>query len=299
MCQVHFFFPTKDEEQRRGAKDENKTIESLSLKTNPVLAELSAGRFPDVWPNYEYFAHLLEQNSTVTIRPKTCWIFVSQPGAPADKTDDCAEGAPDVTQYYPRQKESLGASHGIDTGVPLHEYTNTVAQTFSGPVKEITKHWETAFPELYETLTLPEPQNEDSLTILEMNVSLELHKNHFPTGSELNGLVEMNIAQPSLHNHQWKCITRLVRPRELCPDPENADTFFEHASEMDVQLTHRPGCDDAEDGCDCASKPRHDIRVPFPAAEWAGMLTNCASYPPGVPQETRRRCGSGREGGER
>lgn len=291
LYQVHFFFPTKDEEQRRGGKEENKAIESLSLKTNPVLVALSAGRFPDVRPNYEYFAHLLEQNSTVTMRPKTCWIYVSQPDALADKAVGGAEGGLDVTEYYPPQKENLGISHGIDMGVPLHEYTSTVAQTYSGPVKEITKHWETAFPELHETLSLPEPQDEDCLTILEMNVSLELHKKHFPTGSELNGLVEMNIAQPSLKNHQWKCVTRLVRPRELCLDPENANTYFEHTSAVDVQLTHRPGCDD-ENGYDCASKPRHDVRVPFPAAEWAGMLTNCASYPPGIPQETRRRRGS-------
>ena len=254
-----------------------------------MLAALSAGRFPDVRPNYEYFAHLLEQNSTVTMRPKTCWIFVSQPDAQMDKAIGGAEDGLDVTQYYPPQNETLG--------VHLHEYTNTVAQTYSASVKEITKHWETAFPELHETLTLPEPQDEDSLTILEMNVSLELHKKRFPTGSELNGLVEMSISQPALQSHQWKCVTRLARPRELCPDPENADTYFEHASAVNVQLAHGAGCED-EDGCDCATKPRHDVRVPFPAAEWAGMLTNCASHPAGVPQETRRRRGSARGGTE-
>ena len=288
---VHFFFPTKDEEQRRGGKDENKTVESLSLKTNPVLVALSAGRFPEVRPNYEYFAHLLAQNSTVSVRPKTCWVYVSGQqdsginGNAIIKTED----ALNISQYYP-----LGQSmDSVDGDLPLHEYTNTVAQTYSGPVKEVTKQWKTCFPELWDVLNLPEPQDEDYLTILEMNVTLKLHKNQFPSGAELNGLVEMSIGQPSLQSHQWKCVTRLVRPQELCSDPENAATFLEFTNEVEVQFTHQTGCGHTEDGCDCISKPRHDIRVPFPAAEWASMLTNCASYPEGIPQPARRRRGSG------
>src|SRR5690606_15767075 len=70
-----------------------------------------------------------------------------------------------------------------------------------------------------------------------------------------------------------------------------------HTSAVDVQLTHRPGCDDGG-GCECASKPRHDIRVSFPAAEWAGMLTNCASYSPGIPQEARLRRSSAKSDGD-
>lgn len=289
--QVHFFFPTKDEEQRRGGKDDNKTVESLSLKTNPVLAALSANRFPDVRPNYDYFAHLLAQNSTVSVRPKTCWVFVSsQDAAVNGETLDHAENALNIPQYYPHQSSGDKlASQRPGAARPLHEYTNAVSQTYSGPVKEVMKHWDMYFPELSEMLNLPEPQHEDSLTILEMNVTLGLHKNHFPLGSELNGLVEMSVAHLSLQSHQWKCVTRLVRPQELCPDQENPATYLEHTNEVEVQFTHQAGCIDTEDGCECMAKPRHDIRVPFPAVEWAGMLTNCASYPDGVAQETRRR----------
>lgn len=245
---VHFFFPTKDEEQRRGGKDDNKMVESLSLKTNPVLAALSAGRFPEVRPNYEYFAHLLEQNSTVSVRPKTCWVFVSREDAGATgKTDDHTENALNISQYFPLQKSvEILASQGPNADIPLHEYTNAVAQTYSGPVKEVTKHWETCFPELCEVLNLPEPQHEDSLTILEMSVTLELHKKSFPSGAELNGLVEMSIAQPSLQGHQWKCVTRLARPRELCPDPDSAATYLENTDEVDVRFTHQAGCGEAE-----------------------------------------------------
>ncbi|SPO02348.1 uncharacterized protein DNG_05021 [Cephalotrichum gorgonifer] len=289
----HFFFPTKDEEQRRVAREDSRTVESLSLKTNPVLVALSEGRFPDVRPNYEYFAHLLEQNSTVSIRPKTCWVYVSSQDALGSDEKVTSHNADlmGVSPYYPHLTagETLGATHGLDAGAPLHEYTNIVSQTYSGPVKEITKQWETSFPELYEFLDLPEPQDEDSLTILEMHVTLELHKKHFPLGSELNGLIEMTISQSLLQNHQWKCVTRLVRPRELRADPDDGNIIFEHTDEVDVQFTHQVGCDDPEGGCDCMTKPRHDIRVPFPAAEWAAMLTNCASYPESRPQDEGRR----------
>lgn len=265
-------------------------MESLSLKTNPVLTALSANRFPDVRPNYEYFAHLLAQNSTVSIRPKTCWIFVSAKDAAINgKALDHTENALGFSQYYPHQSsDDTLASQRPGAARPLHEYTYAVSQTYSGPVKEVTKHWDTYFPELSEMLNLPEPQHEDSLTILEMNVTLELHKKHFPSGSELNGLVEMGVAHSSLQNHQWKCVTRLVRPQELCPDQENPATYLEHTNEAEVQFTHQAGCADTDDGCDCMTRPRHDVRVPFPAAEWAGMLTNCASYPGGAPPETRR-----------
>lgn len=224
-----------------------------------------------------------------------CWVFVSSQDAGFNaKTLDHTDDALNIPQYCPFQnpREDL-ASQRPGAIRPLHEYTNAVSQTYSGPVREVTKHWDTYFPELSEMLNLPEPQNEDSLTILEMNVALELHKKHFPPGSELNGLVEMSIAHPSLQSHQWKCVTRLVRPQELCPDQENPVTYLEQTDEVEVRFSHQAGCGDTEDGCDCVTKPRHDIRVPFPAAAWAGMLTNCASYPEGVPQETRRRRSSG------
>jgi len=297
---VHFFFPTKDEEQRRSAKDDGKSVESHSLKTNPVLMALSRGRFPDVRPNYEYFAHLLSQNSTVSARPKTCWVFVSSPHIQIQE-DGAVTGrdgkALDVTKFPQlavAMEEGETPYRGPDGSVILHEYTSTLSQTYSGPAKEVTKHWETNFPALHDCLNLPEPQDEDALTILEMTVTLSLHQNAFPTGSELNGLIEMTIEQPFLQNHQWKCVTRLVRPRELCTEDE--PLFLEHTDEMAVQYTHQPGCGDNKTGCDCISRPRQDVRVPFPAAEWASMLTNCVSYPNVVPEERLK--GRGQSGGD-
>lgn len=276
------------------------------MKTNPVLVALQAGRFPDVRPNYDYFAHLLALDSAVAAKPKTCWVFVSSPhvSLDEDKTLRGQNGTALDAEEFPQLARAVNEEgilpRGPDGSVLLHEYTSGVEQSYSGAVRDVTKHWETSFPGLYGCLNLPEPQDEDSLTILEMTVSLELHRSAFPAGSELNGVVEMSIAaqQPALQNSRWKCVTRLARPRELCPeaeaggdddDDDGAGGFLEHTDEVGVQFVHQTGCGDGRSGCDCMTRPRQDIRVPFPAAEWAGMLTNCASYPEGLPQESGRR----------
>jgi transcriptional enhancer factor len=269
----------------------------MSLKNNPVLVALASGLFPDVRPNYEYFAHLLSLNSTVAVRPKTCWEFVSSPDISLDEARTLRNRSGNLvdTSQYPQLRKSLqdggNPQRGPDGSILLHEYTRSISQTFSTTTKEIAKLWEINFPALYENLNLPEPQDEDSLTILEMTTTLELHENHFPSGSELNGLIEMTIALPYLQSHRWKCLTRLARPKELCSDPENDPLVVEHTDEVAMQYTHQPGCSDGATGCDCMSRPRQDIRVPFPAAEWASMLTNCASYPETPSSERRRQAG--------
>jgi len=294
---VHFFFPTKDEQQRRSGKRDTRTAEARSLKNNPVLVALAEGRFPNVRPNYEYFAHLLSRNSTVTVRPKTCWEFVSSSDVLLDETGTLRDRLGNIldANQYPHLAESLqdgdSPQRGPDGSILLHEYTRSVSQTFSTTTKDILKLWETNFPGLYEKLDLPEPQDEDALTILEMTTTLELHKNCFPSGSELNGLIEMAIALPSLQTHNWRCVTRLVRPKELCSGPENEALVMENTDEVVVQYTHQPGCGGRATNCGCMSRPRQDIRVPFPAAEWASMLTKCASYPEPPTTKRRRRTG--------
>ncbi|CAI4218900.1 unnamed protein product [Parascedosporium putredinis] len=269
-----------DEEQRRCVKDDGRSIESQSLKSNPVLAALASGQFPNVRPNYDYFAHLLAQNLTVSVRPKTCQIFVSSPELQLreDRTiTDRSGKALDLTKYpYLVMSVEDGEStrRGRDGSMVLHDYTSTISQSYSGPVKDITKHWETQFPQLHRQFALPQPQDEDFLTIIEMT---------------LNGLVEMSIDQPALRNHMWKCTTRLARPQELCSD--NEPLYLEHTDEMGVQFSHQSGCGSGNAPCDCLSRPRQDVRVPFPAAEWASMLTNCVEYPNATPEESRKRKG--------
>ncbi|PKS08242.1 hypothetical protein jhhlp_005184 [Lomentospora prolificans] len=281
------------EEQRRCANEDVKSAESLSLKANPVLAALSNGKFPDVRPNYDYFAHLLAQNLTVSVRPKTCWVFVSSPSLNLQEkgtiTDDAGKEF-DIAKYPQLStaiEEGESPFRGPDGSLILHEYTNTVSQGYSGPVKEVTKHWEASFPRLYKHLSLPQPQDEDTLTILEMTVSMALHKNSFPLGSELNGLIEMSIEQPALQDHRWKCLTRLVRPRELCADDE--PLYLDLSDEMGIQFSHQPKCGERKTRCDCTGRPRQEVRVPFPAAEWASMLTTCVNYPDITPIEGRKR----------
>lgn len=229
------------------------------------------------------------------MRPKTCQIFVSSPELQLreDRTiTDRSGKALDLTKYpYLVMGVEDGEStlRGRDGSIVLHDYTSTISQSYSGPVKDITKHWETQFPQLHRQFALPQPQDEDFLTIIEMTVTLALHKHPFPLGSELNGLVEMSIDQPALRNHMWKCTTRLARPPELCSD--NEPLYLEHTDEMGVQFGHQSGCGSGNAPCDCLSRPRQDVRVPFPAAEWASMLTNCVEYPNATPEETRKRKG--------
>ncbi len=53
---------------------------------------------------------------------------------------------------------------------------------------------------------------------------------------------------------------------------------------MGNQYVHRPGCENRENlgRCDCfqaARQRRQQLAVPFPADEWATMLSHLAAYP--------------------
>ncbi|CRK21097.1 hypothetical protein BN1708_003434 [Verticillium longisporum] len=286
----HFFFVKDADKSEARLKDSNSEI--ASFKDNPVLIALSEGRLPDVRPNYEYFSQILAMDSMVVMRPKTCWIFVSSVDVTMDENTGEAfdrSGKALNADAYPHLEKNLNKesdsslNRGLNSGsVLLHEYNRELAQKEAAAATEIDQEWETRFPSLHRSLEAATAENR-WLDMLEMTVTLELHpRSNFPSGSELNGFVELNIAQPQLQNHRWKCITRLQRPEELCRPGDGEPLIVEQTSEVGVQYMHRPGCNGADSSrgaeCDCRTRPRQDVRVPFPAAEWASILSNCASY---------------------
>ncbi|KAL2755064.1 hypothetical protein ACRALDRAFT_1082625 [Sodiomyces alcalophilus JCM 7366] len=291
----HFFF-VKDADKSEARLKENNS-EIASFKDNPVLIALSEGRLPDVRPNYEYFAQILAMDSQVVMRAKTCWIFVSSSDVTLDESTGTAldrSGKALDTDMYPHLEKNLhretdtGLARGLaGGGVLLHEYNRELTQKESAAATEISQDWEARFPVLHRSLEAATAENR-WLDMLEMTVTLELHpRSNFPTGSELNGFVELSIAQPHLQNHRWKCVTLLQRPEELCRAGEGGSVLVEQTSEVGVQYMHRPGCgrnsggDSGRGGgleCDCRTRPRQDVRVPFPAAEWASILSSCAGY---------------------
>ncbi|TEA22500.1 Conidiophore development regulator abaA [Colletotrichum sidae] len=276
----HFFFVKDPDKSEARLKD---NMEMPSFKDNPVLIALSEGRLPDVRPNYEYFSQILAMDSLIVMRPKTCWIFVASPHVRMEENGEAysQDGKLLDHEYYPHLEKNLqkedGMARGLNGSVLLHEYNREIAQKESSAVTELAQEWEAKFPPLSKSLDFAIQDNK-WLDILEMTVTLEIHpRSNFPFGSELNGFVELNISQPPLQNHRWKCITKLARPEELRRG-DNEPSVIEQTSEVGVQWTHRPGCQDSKFDCDCRSRPRQDVRVPFPAAEWASILSTCAGY---------------------
>ncbi|KAI3555907.1 hypothetical protein CABS01_09297 [Colletotrichum abscissum] len=276
----HFFFVKDPDKSEARLKD---NMEIASFKDNPVLVALAEGRLPDVRPNYEYFAQILAMDSLVVMRPKTAWIFVASSNVRMEENGDAYDqhGKPLDPDYYPHLEKNMhkedGLSRGLNGSVLLHEYNRELAQKESAAVTEMSQEWEAKFPPLHKSLEHAIQDNK-WLDILEMTVTLEIHpRSNFPAGSELNGFVELSISQPALQNHRWKCVTKLARPEEL-RRAENEPCIIEQTSEVGVQYTHRPGCQESKFECDCRSRPRQDVRVPFPAAEWASILSTCAGY---------------------
>jgi hypothetical protein len=274
----------------------------VSLKNNPVLIALSEERFPEERPNYEYFAQILTLNDHVQFRPKRCWIFVSH--------KDVVVGE-DRNGYLPMTGDKLsegeyphlGLNLERDTwakeeqqffkGALLHEFTKKLVQVESSSVTEVTKKWESAFPDLHQRLKVVTSSTTDvRCDFLHLHAVLELkEKRRFPAGSSLSSWVEINIEKPRLVNHRWKVETRLVRPLELSYSQEDSapEVVYEEHKEFTIKYQHRPGCDgsrnDSRGHCDCLSQRcRRDgatvpFPVPFPADAWAQTLTNCAEYP--------------------
>lgn len=268
----------------------------MSLKNNSVLIALSEGRLPDERPNYEYFAQILALNEQVQVRPKRCWIFVSHQDVVVGKDgagyipatgDRLGEGDyPHLTRNLDREMWAKEEQH-IFRGALLHEFTKEIHQVESSSVRELSKKWETTFPELHQRLkAITSTTTDAQCDILHMHVTLELReKRRFPSRSELNSWVEISIEQPRLLNHRWKVDTQLVRPAELsCSQDDSApELLYETSDEIVIHYQHRLGCEgrNSRGPCDCISQRcrRDRVTVPFPADVWALTLTNCAQYP--------------------
>lgn len=275
---VHFLFPAEEKKEPGSTNSEDyyDEEEQESFKSNPVLTALAEGRVPEVKPNYEYFSQLLTLQSSITVRPKTCEIFVSS--SDVKIRDDIAYDAHDTPldqESFPHLNKYTNCDDSpnvLGKDVLLHEYTRSLDRSTSACVKSVTRRWQKDAPEMYETLDLP--TRDEECLLLEMCATLELHEHaKFPSGSELTGFVEVAITQPSLQNHRWKCVTRLTRPAELHSDESKPAVYTNETG------IHRRGCNDNKVDCDCHTRARQDIHVPFPAVEWASILSVAVQYP--------------------
>lgn len=287
-------------------KDEEDTE---SFKNNRVLISIAEGRLPDERPNYEYFSRLLNADNDVFIRPKQCWIFVSSSKVALKEKHVTLEDGTTKKQIvgtnpdglclteadYPHIKLNESKDYkdlprqGNHPTVLLHEYTKTLAQKESSSVREISSRWDVRFPELREKLTaaLDDTQPSDQRTsrcvvgpcdTFHFETVLDLHStSKFPSGSDLNGLVEFTISRPDLHNHSWRSKTCVIKPDELyMSDVENE--YWEESSAIDVIPSHRVGCAGAG-RCDCTARGSRDtISIPFPAVSWANTFIKLAPY---------------------
>lgn len=260
--------------------------EQESFKSNPVLTALAEGRVPEVKPNYEYFSQLLALQSSICARPKTCEIFVSS--SEIKIRDDVAYDVHDTPldhasfPHLNKYSNCDDSPNVLGKDVLLHEYTRSLDRTTSACVKSVKSRWQKDAPAMFDTLDLP--ARDEECLLLEMCATLELHEHaKFPSGSELTGFVEVALTLPHLQNHRWKCITRLTRPSELHSDDGKPAVYTNESG------IHRRGCSDAKADCDCHSRPRQDIHVPFPAVEWASILSMAVQYPDVEHQRLRDR----------
>ncbi|OTB05058.1 hypothetical protein M426DRAFT_142843 [Hypoxylon sp. CI-4A] len=309
LVTFHFIFPSKrdaKEEDRKLIRDDDDTE---SFKNNRVLISIADGRLPDERPNYEYFARLLNADNDVFLRPKQCWIFVSSSQVNLKekhvKLDD-GTTKKQVSGYtpnghwlgeadYPHLKLNDGKDYkdlprnGDHPTVLLHEYTRALSQKESSSIKDISNRWEVQFPELREKLlaalddTHPSDERSSRCVVgpcdtFQFEMTLDLHAtSKFPDGSELNGMVELSINRPELHNHTWRSVTSVVKPEELHISGSEPD-FWDRSNPVEVIVSHRVGCNGVG-RCDCASRGSRDtIGVPFPAASWANTFIKLAPY---------------------
>ncbi|KAI0881454.1 uncharacterized protein GGS22DRAFT_196414 [Annulohypoxylon maeteangense] len=317
LVTFHFIFPSKrdaKEEDRKLIRDDDDTE---SFKNNRVLISIADGRLPDERPNYEYFARLLSADNDVFLRPKQCWIFVSSSQVSLKekhvKMDD-GTTKKQVTGYtsngqwlgesdYPHLKLNDGKEYkdlprnGDQPTMLLHEYSRSISQKESSSIKDISNRWDVQFPELKEKLlsalddTHPSDERSSRCVVgpcdtFQFEVTLDLHAtSKFPDGSELNGMVELSINRPELHNHNWRSVTSVVKPDELHISGSEPD-FWDRSNPVEVIVSHRVGCNGVG-RCDCASRGSRDtIGVPFPAASWANTFIKLAPY---VTAERERR----------
>ncbi|KAM0253975.1 hypothetical protein ACHAQJ_006988 [Trichoderma viride] len=274
----HFLFPSEEKKEpgSTNSDDYYDEEEQESFKSNPILTALAEGRVPDVRPNYDYFKQLLSLQGSISVRPKTCEILVSS--AEIKIRDDVAydvNNTPLDQTSFPHLSKYTNCDDFPDAlgkDVLLHEYTRALDRATSACVKTVTRRWQKDAPAMYETLDLP-TRDQDCL-LMEICSTLELHEHaKFPSGSELTGFVEVAITQPGLQQHHWKCVTRLTRPDELHGEDSKRGVYTNESG------IHHRGCSDSKNDCNCHMRPRQDIHVPFPAVEWASILSTAVQYP--------------------
>ncbi|KAK1238336.1 hypothetical protein MKX07_006482 [Trichoderma sp. CBMAI-0711] len=275
----HFLFPSEEKKEPGSTNSDDYYDEEgqESFKSNPILTALAEGRVPEVRPNYEYFSQLLSLQRLITVRPKTCEIYVSS--AEIKIQDDGAYDAnntPLDQASFPHLNKYTNCDEFPDAlgkDVLLHEYTRSLDRATSACLKTVTRRWQKDAPAMYETLDLP--TRDEECLLLELCSTLELHEHaKFPSGSELTGFVEVAITQKELHHHHWKCVTRLTRPDELYGDDSKRGVYTNESG------IHHRGCSDSKmNDCECHRHPRQDIHVPFPAVEWASILSTAVQYP--------------------
>lgn len=241
---------------------------------------------PEVKPNYEYFSQLLALQSAISVRPKTCEIFVSSPDV--EFRDDIAYDAnnqPLDPASFPHLNKYANCDDGpniLGKDVLLHEYTRSLDRSTSACVKTVTRRWQKEAPALYETLELP--TRDEECLLLEMCTTVELNDDaKFPSGSEITGFVEVAVTRPGLQNHRWKCVTKLTRPEELHSEDSPPKVYINESG------IHRKGCGDSRSDCECHMRPRQDIHVPFPAVEWASILSTAVHYPDAEHQKKKEK----------
>jgi len=285
----HFFFA----KEKREKEDRKDAVESESFKENPVLTALAEGRLPDERPNYEYFAQLLASDSLVAIRPSLCWILVSSTAVTVEvdgplRGEGYKSDGEQLDPYkYPHlplniRRDEWPERGKIIRGTLLQEYTRALTQEAASSAKELSQDWEENFPDLFPALD--EVVQDNLRDILHFHVTLDVQEpDRFPEASELNALVEITVEQSALQTHDWKSITRLARPWELTRDTKADPPIVEIHKEVGNQYMHRPGCESRENltRCECSQAPRlrrQQLAVPFPADEWATILSHLAQY---------------------
>ncbi|KAI1501163.1 hypothetical protein F5X99DRAFT_418690 [Biscogniauxia marginata] len=309
LVTFHFIFPSKKDAKEEDKKLMKEEEDTESFKNNRVLISIADGRLPDERPNYEYFARLLNADNDVFLRPKQCWIFVSSSKVSLrEKHVTTEEGSTkkQVTGYtsdrrcleegdYPHLKLNDSKDYkdlprtGDRPTVLLHEYTRSLAQKESSSVKDICNKWDVRFPDLKEKLikalddTNPSDERTSRCVVgpcdtFHFEVVLDLHATSlFPDGTELNGMVELSINRPDLHNHNWRSVTSVVKPDELYISEQEPE-FWERNNPVEVVVSHRVGCNGVGP-CDCAGRGSRDtICVPFPAHSWASTFIKLAPY---------------------
>ncbi|KAI7923846.1 hypothetical protein M9X92_004141 [Pyricularia oryzae] len=311
----HFVFVT--EEKRANGREEEEERESF--KDNTVLRALRESRLPDKRYNYRYWSYLLAADKRVQVRPKECWILVAATSVNFVSTSSSSRitsssssgngethghngtGKPAASfhayhtktgerldeQRFPHleknlKREDWPRSGANIKGCMLHEYTRTMTQVPSTSIRNLRKDWEEDFPELHEPLSIALADGVQD--ILHCKATLDISQaTQFPAGAELNSCIEVSIDQPELVGHDWKVVTRLCRPQELCRDRgAGSDPFFSIETKP---VGHDGKCDGvslaAGGNCNCvAARHKNELMVPYPAAELAVMLSRLATYHP-------------------